>query len=223
METILIVDDDKKITRILEIQLKDAGYDVLVAHNGQEAVKTALSYDVDLVLMDIAMPIMNGVEAMKLIKEQKNVPVVLLTARDDTNDIVEGLDTGADEYITKPFVFDELAARLRARIRAHKNINTNEPVVTEYRGIHLDTTDFTTTVNGENCPLSKTEFDLLKYLIEKKGTVVSRDQLLKTVWGYTYGGSNNVDVYINYIRKKLAQHVDEEIIETVRGRGYIVR
>ncbi len=225
MERILVVDDDKKITRILKLQLSNSGYDVLVGHSGKEAVEIALQEQPNLVLMDIAMPEMDGVEAMKKIKEKLRIPVVLLTARDATSDIVEGFDTGADEYITKPFIFDELLARLRARLRQYQSSDTlpAHSKTIEYKGIHMDTSNYTVSILGEPSNFSKTEFNLLSYLLKKRGTVVSRDELLEEVWGYSYGGSNNVDVYVNYIRKKIAKHLNEEIVETIRGRGYIVK
>ncbi|MDO4753494.1 MAG: response regulator transcription factor [Bacillota bacterium] len=228
METILIVDDEHKITRILDLQLKHSGYNTLVANDARLAVKIALEQEVDLVLMDIMMPFMNGIEAMNLIKEKKpNLPIILLTAKDDTEDIVEGLDRGADEYVTKPFVFEELSARIRTRLRQSvqmKHVEAEqETTVIEYREIAVDTVKFEVSVSGQPISLSKTEFDLLLYLIKHKGKVISREELLQNVWGYSYGGSNIVDVYINYLREKISRHTDSKIIETVRGRGYMVQ
>lgn len=233
MKTILIVDDEQKITRILDLQLKHSGYHTLVAENGEEAVGLALGHDVDLILMDIMMPVMNGIEAMKQIKIQKpKIPVILLTAKDDTDDIVEGLDSGADEYVTKPFVFEELNARIRARLRNAQIISeegaksmdadSDNPII-EYKDIKIDPVRFECYVNGNLTSLSKTEFDLLLYLLKNKGKVVSREELLKNVWGYHYGGSNIVDVYINYLREKISRNMKTKIIETVRGRGYIIQ
>lgn len=229
MKTILIVDDESKITRILDLQLKHSGYNTLIAFDGKEAVETALNHDIDLILMDIMMPVMNGIEAMHLIKKQKpGVPVILLTAKDGTDDIIEGLDSGADEYVTKPFVFEELSARIRARLRgisdsaAGTNAATSDSVI-EYRNIKIDSDRFEVRIRGNLTNLSKTEFDLLLYLIQNKGKVISREELLENVWGYHYGGSNVVDVYINYLREKISRHIEEKIIETVRGRGYIIQ
>lgn len=233
MKTILIVDDEQKITRILDLQLKHSGYHTLVADNGEDAVALALGHDVDLILMDIMMPVMNGIEAMKRIKIQKpKVPVILLTAKDDTDDIVEGLDSGADEYVTKPFVFEELNARIRARLRSMQSTpedgakseesDSDSPII-EYREIKMDPLRFECYVGGKPTNLSKTEFDLLFYLLRNRGKVISREELLKNVWGYHYGGSNIVDVYINYIREKISRNMKTKIIETVRGRGYIIQ
>lgn len=226
MKKILIADDEAKIIRILALQLAAEGYEVLTAENGTEAVKLALKEDIALAVLDIMMPEMNGIDAMKEIKSQKGeLPVILLTARDDTEDIVTGLDEGADEYITKPFVFEELAARLRARLRSSNKSESAAKAagVVSHSCISLNTDNYEATINGEAAALSKTEFDLLAYLLQNSGKVVSRDELLQNVWGYSYGGSNIVDVYVNYLREKIAKHTDQKIIETVRGRGYIVQ
>lgn len=231
MKTILIVDDEQKITRILDIQLKHEGYHTLIANNGREAAEMALDHDVDLVLMDIMMPVMSGMEAMSLIKKKKPwLPIILLTAKDDTGDIIEGLDSGADEYVTKPFVFEELSARIRARLRNSANVprnttddNSGKESAVEYKEIKIDLERFEVYISGHLTNLSKTEFDLLLYMIQNRGKVISREELLENVWGYNYGGSNVVDVYINYLREKISRHIKYKIIETVRGRGYIIQ
>lgn len=219
----MIVDDEPRITRILDLQLKRAGYRTITAHDGKSAAQIALEQPVSIVLMDIMMPEMDGIEAMKIIKASKpGMPILLLTAKDDTEDIVEGLDEGADEYVTKPFVFEELHARIRARLRGASASSAGQSVRIQYKSIVMDTSTFETTINGKAAALSKTEFDLLSYFLQHTGKVISREELLENVWGYSFGGSNIVDVYINYLRDKIAQHTEEKIIETVRGRGYIV-
>lgn len=230
MNTILIVDDDTRIVRILELQLNKAGYRTLTADNGRTAVTLAQSHDIDLVLLDVMMPIMNGIDAMREIKKsKKQLPIILLTAKDDTDDIVFGLDSGADEYVTKPFVFEELHARIRARLRAAElsgnESGGNEPGSSDisYKMIRICPEKFEVLIDENAASLSKTEFDLLLYLVRNIGRVVSREELLENVWGYSYGGSNIVDVYINYLREKIARHTSEKIIETVRGRGYIIQ
>lgn len=244
MKKILIVDDEPRITRILDLQLRDSGYDTIVTHTGEDAVKIALAQDIALVLMDVMMPGMDGREAMQLIKEQKPaLPVLLLTARDDIKDIVSGLNQGADEYVTKPFVYEELEARIKARIRAAERYDATalgpNPVLQTNSGLQsnaasemndgrlqigeilIDTNTFQMFVQNNECTLSKTEFSLLYFLMINRDRVLSRDQLLKHVWGYTYSGSNVVDVYINYLREKISRHSDKKYIETVRGRGYL--
>lgn len=209
---------------MLEVYLKKEGYAVQIAHDGAQAVEMCGRSEISLVLMDIMMPVMNGVEAMKRIKsEQPKLPVLMLSARDETADIVEALDLGANEYITKPFSLEELSARIRAKFRETETLaSTADIAVTEYDDIRIDKNLFQAFFKDQPLPLSKTEFDLLCYLVTHRGKVISREELLKEVWGYHYGGSNVVDVYINYLREKLSACTCRKIIETVRGRGYII-
>lgn len=222
MSKILIADDEPKITRILDLQLKHEGYETLVASNGLEAVKLMEQEDVDLVLLDIMMPVMDGLEALKLIKERKpSVKAIMLTAKDAKENIVEGLDYGADDYVTKPFDADELLARIRAQLRTH--LSTTNHII-RFEGVAVNATTWEADVCGEPIVLSKTEFSLLKFLLESPGVMHSRETILQQVWGYDYfGGSNIVDVYIKYLRDKIEPILGKRIIHTVRGAGYIVK
>lgn len=222
MSRILIVDDEPKITRILDLQLKHEGYETLVASNGLEAVKMVEKENVDLVLLDIMMPVMDGFEALKHIKALKpSVKAIMLTAKDAKENIVEGLDYGADDYVTKPFDADELLARIRAQLRTHAS-HANE--IIRFEGVTVNATTWEVEINDEPIVLSKTEFSLLKFLLESPGVMLSRETILQQVWGYNYfGGSNIVDVYIKYLRDKIEPVLGKRIIHTVRGAGYIVK
>lgn len=222
MSRILIVDDEPKITRILDLQLKHEGYETAIASNGLEAVKAVENEDYDLVLLDIMMPVMDGFEALKHIKERKpSIKTIMLTAKDAKENIVEGLDYGADDYVTKPFDANELLARIRAQLRTHPT-HVNE--IIRFEDVTVNTTTWEAEINSEPIVLSKTEFSLLKFLLESPGVMLSRETILQQVWGYDYfGGSNIVDVYIKYLRDKIEPILGKRIIHTVRGAGYIVK
>lgn len=227
MEKILIAEDESKICRIIDLQLKHVGYETKTVSNGKDAVEAMATTEYDLVLMDIMMPIMDGVTACKLIKTQyPQTKVIMLTAKDDITDVITGLDSGADDYVTKPFIFEELLARIRANIR--KSTPSAQPVqkdnIIAFLDLEINTTTFE--VFRENLPitLSKTEFDLLYYMVLNKEIVLTREQILNHVWGYDYfGGLNIVDVYIKYLRDKVDRPFERKIIQTVRGRGYVVK
>jgi len=225
MPKILIAEDETKILRIIELQLKYAGYETALAHNGLEAIEKINAQPFDLVLMDVMMPKMDGLTACKAIKaEHPDIKVIMLTAKDDIQDIITGLDSGADDYVTKPFVFDELLARIRANLRKHSDSAVEEDELLVFEDLQMNTKNFEVTRCGQSIDLSKTEFDLLKHLVINKDIVLSREQILNRVWGYDYYGSPNiVDVYIKYLRDKVDREFDRKMIQTVRGRGYVVR
>lgn len=169
------------------------------------------------------LPQLNGYEVLKYIREHSpELPVIFLTAKDDTGDVVNGLNLGADDYITKPFIFDELLARIKANLRKKAAASPKNSVSFEDLAIDLDT--FMVTRGGESIELSKTEFDLLHYLVLNHGLVQSREQILNQVWGFDYFGNDNiVDVYIKYLRDKIDKPFERKLIQTVRGRGYVVK
>lgn len=224
MEKILIAEDESKIRRIIELQLKHIGYETVAVTNGKEALDALETASYDLVLMDIMMPIMDGITACKVIKTQyPNTKVIMLTAKDDINDVIVGLDSGADDYVTKPFIFEELLARIRANIRKTATVVNTDNIIS-FLDLEINTTTFE--VFRETLPitLSKTEFDLLYYMVLNKEIVLTREQILNHVWGYDYfGGLNIVDVYIKYLRDKVDRPFERKIIQTVRGRGYVVK
>ncbi len=226
-ERILIVEDEAQLARMLELELCYEGYEVILASDGREGMKLALTEKPDLLLLDIMLPGMSGIEVLRrLRKDGRNVPVILLTARDNVADKVAGLDAGANDYITKPFAIEELLARIRCALRTPfpleqggetGDLLTSGPVTLERSHRRVE-------VNGQEVELTRREFDLLRCLMEHKGTVLSRSTLLTTVWGYDYAGeTNTVDVYIRFLRNKIDHVYGLQLIETVRGVGYVIR
>lgn len=224
MEKILIVEDELKISRIIDLQLKYAGYDTDFAYDGSEALDKVRLNHYDLILMDVMMPKTDGITACNAIKRiNPDMKIIMLTAKDDINDVISGLDSGADDYVTKPFVFEELLARIRANIRKKANTTPTSEIMM-FEDLLINSVTFEVTRAGKLVELSKTEFDLLKHLIINKGIVLTREQILNKVWGYDYYGSLNiVDVYIKYLRDKIDRDFDRKLIQTIRGRGYVVR
>lgn len=224
MEKILIVEDEVKISRIIDLQLKYAGYETSLAFDGSEAIDKVNSDTYDLVLMDVMMPKTDGITACQAIKKlHPDVKIIMLTAKDDIQDVISGLDSGADDYVTKPFVFDELLARIRANIRKKSTPSPSSDLLV-FEDVLINSLTYEVTRSGKRVDLSKTEFDLLKHLIYNKGIVMTREQILNKVWGYDYFGSLNiVDVYIKYLRDKIDRGYDRKLIQTIRGRGYVVR
>ena len=221
MARVLIVEDDLGIAEFLQLELEHEGYDILYAADGRTALDIFEKNEPDLVLLDIRLPQLNGLEVLRRIRKTSNTPVIMLTARGDTFDKVCGLDSGADDYLAKPFEIEELLARMRAVMRRN---NTQEITPLKLRGIELNPNSMEVTVNKERVMLSKTEYLLLKTLLEHKNTVLSRDTIISTVWGEDhYIDENSVDVYVRYLRAKIDDKTDEEYISTVRGVGYVMR
>ena len=224
MEKILIVEDELKISRIIDLQLKYAGYDTDLAYNGAEAIEKANQNTYDLILLDVMMPVIDGLTACNAIKKlHPDLKIIMLTAKDDMQDVINGLDSGADDYVTKPFQFEELLARIRANMRKKATPATSEDILI-VDDVLIDLLKYEVTRAGKQIDLSKTEFDLLKHLFINRGIVLTREQILNKVWGYDYYGNLNiVDVYIKYLRDKIDRDYEKKIIHTIRGRGYIVR
>jgi len=224
MEKILIVEDELKISRIIDLQLKYAGYETDLAYNGAEAIEKANRNTYDLILLDVMMPVIDGLTACNAIKKlHPDLKIIMLTAKDDMQDVINGLDSGADDYVTKPFQFEELLARIRANMRKKAPPATSEDILI-VDDVLIDLLKYEVTRAGKQIDLSKTEFDLLKHLFINRGIVLTREQILNKVWGYDYYGNLNiVDVYIKYLRDKIDRDYDKKIIHTIRGRGYIVR
>ena len=223
MNTILMIEDDKKISRILELQLHHANFKTIAVYDGYSAAKSLKNNlaKSDLVLLDVMMPGFSGFEILKMIRElDSQIPVIFLTARDDTSDIVTGLKSGADDYVTKPFNFEELIARIGANLRKKETKKSN---VLRFKELYIDLSEFKAYREEQELSLSKTEFDLLYYLVLNHGNVKSRDQIIEQVWGYDFDGTENiVDVYIKYLRDKIDRGHDVKYIRTVRGRGYVI-
>lgn len=225
MAKILIVEDEKKIARFLELELKHEGYDVLTAFDGRSGLETAIESDPDLLILDLMLPELSGIEVCRRLRHTSDVPIIMLTAKDDVSDKVMGLDMGADDYVTKPFAIEELLARIRVAVkkrRARDAAISQESHRLTLGPVSLDLASWQTKVCGESVALTKKEFDTLRYLMEHHGTAVTRDQLMNEVWGYDYfGDSNIVDVYIRYLRHKIDDHFQIKTIHTIRSVGYL--
>lgn len=215
MSRILIAEDEPGIASFVEKGLRAAGFSTLVVEDGRTAAHAARDADFDLVILDLGLPVLDGREVLAEIRARgERLPVIILTARGGISDRVAGLEGGADDYVTKPFSFEELLARVKVRLRER---GTSETLRLEAGAVMLDLRTRRATVGGEEVELSAREFTLAEMLFRHRGQVVSRQQILSHVWGYDFDpGSNVVDVYVGYLRKKLGR----DLIETVRGMGY---
>lgn len=219
---ILFAEDEKSLNKIITKQLKAAGYSVDSCFDGGEAYDLITMTDYDAAIFDVMMPVMNGFELVKKIRAKGiDVPVLFLTARDSIEDRVTGLDIGADDYLVKPFSFDELSARLRVMTRKKYGKKTGVITIDD---LSIDTASMHVERAGKNISLSAKEYELLCYLAMNKGVVLSRGKIEDHIWNYDYeGGTNVVDVYIRYLRKKIDDGFDKKLIHTVRGAGYVIK
>jgi two-component system, OmpR family, response regulator ArlR len=216
---VLVIEDDAAISRVLQLELQHEGYDVEVARDGLEGLERALK-EPDLVILDLMLPRMDGLEVCKRLRAKSAVPVIMLTAKDRVPDRVAGLDLGADDYLTKPFATEELLARVRARLR-ERSPKSN---VIEYRDVVMDRDRREVTRGGKAVTLTAKEYALLEYLLLHRNKVHTRDELFNGVWGSDFlGDSNLIDVYIRYLRGKVDEGFDEKLITTVRGVGYTIK
>ncbi|MFJ5771861.1 response regulator transcription factor [Psychrobacillus sp. NPDC093180] len=227
-ESILVVEDEEKILRLLEIELEYEGYELGKATNGIDALEAYLSKKWDLILLDVMLPGMSGIELLRRIRLKDSlIPVILLTAKDSIEDKVSGLDLGANDYITKPFRMEELLARIRAVLRIKQVATSTVTVDDEWLHVgDLKVNEKTREVIRQECDIDLTpkEYDLLLYLLKNKRQVLDREQILEAVWGYDYDGETKiVDVYIRYLRKKVDANYDHALIHTVRGVGYVLK
>ena len=228
MTRILVVEDEEKIARFVELELKHEGYEVDKASDGRAGVELALSRDYDLVLLDILLPQLNGMEVLRRIRREKTTPVIMLTARDAVMDKVAGLDAGADDYITKPFAIEELLARIRVALKRREASEAGSETpgsrAIVVKGVSLDVERREVTANGEPVELTNREFEVLRVLMEHAGVVVSRERLATEALGYEFvGETNNVDVHIAHLRARLDDRLGIKLITTVRGVGYVIR
>ncbi|AEG58767.1 response regulator transcription factor [Desulforamulus ruminis] len=221
-QKILVIEDELKLSRFIELELKHEGYQVEQAHNGRDGLQKALDGEFDLILLDIMLPSINGMEILRRVRKHSEVPVILLTAKDETMDKVMGLDMGADDYVTKPFAIEELLARIRVALK--RKAPAIKSSVLQVHGLKMDLDQYSVTFNHEPIELTKREFDLLRYFLENKNIVLTREKLLEAVWGYGYAGDTNiVDVYIRYLRSKIDDKYHKKVIHTVRGVGYLLK
>ena len=223
-ERILLVEDEEKLARMVELELKYEGYSVEKAADGRRGLELALSGQFDLVLLDIMLPRMSGMEVLRRLRKESQVPVIMLTARDSVVDKVSGLDSGADDYVTKPFAIEELLARIRAALRKKGGAQVPQTPLLSAGEVILDVERHQVSVRGQPVELTKKEFDLLRCLLENKGRVLTREALLDAVWGFDFvGETNSVDVYIRFLRSKLDDAFGIKLIHTVRGVGYVIK
>lgn len=221
-ELVLVAEDDRAVRDAVERALVFEGYGVITARDGAEALQRVLNESPNLVLLDVMMPIVDGLETCRRLRASGNsVPVLMLTARTEVSDRVAGLDAGADDYLAKPFALEELLARMRALLRRSSNV-----VGEAYRvgDLVLDADSRTVDRDGTAIDLTKTEFDLLEFLVENAGVVLNREKIYEQIWGYDFETtSNSLDVYIGYLRRKTEAGGRSRIVHTVRGVGYVAR
>ena len=224
MQTLLFIEDDRDIRAALRLALEDEGYKVLEANNGASGLKTFSTETVDLVLLDLRLPDLSGFDVCRELRSKSLVPIIMVTAQTDTHDLVAGLEAGADDYVTKPVVAKELAARIRAALRRTTLLSTSSASIDRFvvHDVEMRSDQGIVLKNGVELPLTKTEYRLLHTFMENANKVLSRDQLLEHVWGYEYlGDSRLVDAHIRRLRLKIEDVPDEpKIIATVRGMGY---
>jgi DNA-binding response OmpR family regulator len=224
VQTLLFIEDDRAIRAALRLALEDEGYKVLESPDGQSGLNTFASETVDLVLLDLRLPDMSGFDVCRELRSKSLVPIIMVTAQTDTHDLVAGLEAGADDYVTKPVVAKELAARIRAALRRTTLLSTNSATIDRFtvRDVEMRSDQGIVLKAGVELPLTKTEYRLLHIFMENANKVLSRDQLLELVWGYEYlGDSRLVDAHIRRLRLKIEDVPDEpRIIVTVRGMGY---
>ena len=223
-ERILLVEDEEKLARMVEMELQYEGYEVDKAPDGRTGLDKALTGQFDLVLLDIMLPALSGMEVLRRLRRESRVPVIMLTARDTVVDKVSGLDMGADDYVTKPFAIEELLARIRAALRKRPAQAEEAAPLLTAGPLSMDTERHEVTVNGQAVTLTRREFDLLRCLLEHKEKVLTREALLDQVWGFDFAGETNaVDVYIRFLRSKIDEQFGVKLIHTVRGVGYTIR
>ncbi|OKP93405.1 DNA-binding response regulator [Paenibacillus sp. P32E] len=226
-QSILVIDDEAKISRLLELELTHEGYHVEVAKTGREGLDKALGQAWNLIILDIMLPELNGVEVLRrLRKVDAFTPVIMVTARNTTSEKVTGLDQGANDYITKPFEIEELLARIRANIRLHGNLPNpaEESNLLQIDNLMINKQTRDVVREGQKIELTPKEFDLLVFLTENKNHVLNREQIINHVWGFDFVGDTNVvDVYILYVRKKIDSGFKNKLIKTIRGIGYCIK
>ncbi len=223
VKNILIVEDERRLARFMELELTHEGYQVDIVSDGQSALMNLMNKKYDVMLLDLMIPIVDGIEVTRRARTFTDVPIIMITARDGLEDKVKGFDIGADEYMTKPFEMEELLARLRALFRKNET-KEEETKLLQFKALTLNRDTYEVYRDGQKKELTKKEFDLLAYLLENQGIVLTREKILNNVWGFDFEGETNVvDVYIRFLRSKLDDGYEDKLIHTVRGAGYIIR
>lgn len=222
MNKILIIEDETKIARFVELELKHEGYDVQTAFDGRSGLAMCESWQPDLLILDLMLPELSGIEVCRRLRQTSDIPIIMLTAKDDVSDKVMGLDMGADDYMTKPFAIEELLARIRVCLKKHRVDRDDPDAALTVGRLRMEPASYSTSFEGKPITLTKKEFDLLHYLWQHEHTAVSRDELLLNVWGYEFAGDTNiVDVYIRYLRQKIDDPFHVKTIHTIRAVGYM--
>lgn len=224
---VLIVEDERRIARFLQMELEHEGMNTAIEDNGRRAYERIMQENYDLVLLDVMLPDMDGFTICRKVRELSQVPIIMLTAKDDIDDKVQGLDIGADDYITKPFATPELLARMRVVLRrqeSQRETREAQEEILSVKNLIMYPARHEVKVDAVPVELTKKEYDLLEYLLRNKRNVLTRDQILSNVWDYDYMGDTNVvDVYIRYLRQKLDDRFQEKYIHTMRGVGYVIK
>lgn len=232
MSKILIIEDEENLAHFVELELKHEGYETYACESGRTGLEVALSEEWDAILLDLMLPDLNGLEVCRRVRQVKNTPIIMMTARDSVIDRVSGLDHGADDYVIKPFAIEELLARLRAvlrRVDLESEYNSSKQTTVSYRDLVIEKENRVVRRGDEIIELTKREYELLLTLMENVNVVLARNVLLKEVWGKEVGGyesqieTNVVDVYIRYLRNKIDRPGEDSYIQTVRGTGYVMR
>jgi len=219
---ILIVEDEKQMAMFIEMELIHEGYEVDIAYDGREGLEKVENKEYDLILLDVMIPSLNGIEVCRRIRQFSNVPIIILTAKTDIPDKVLGLDVGANDYLTKPFAIEELLARIRVYTR--EKVLKNKLDEIKVKDIVMNNITHEVRRAGKEIQLTKKEYDLLETLLINKNIVLSRDKLTEEVWGYDYVGDTNlVDVFIRYLRCKINDGFEDKLITTIRGVGYAIK
>ena len=220
MKKILIIEDESNISDFVKMELEYEGYEAEISEDGKEGLIKALREDYDLRVLDLMLPGISGLEVCRRLKKEKDIPVIMLSAKDSVMDKVAGLQIGADDYIAKPFAIEELIARIQVIFRRAEKVKSN---IIKFKDLSIQLESRTVMKNEEKINLTNKEYELLILLLNNKGKVVTRDNILNEVWGYDYyAGTNVVDVYVSYLRNKLDEKNKEAYIETVRAVGYII-
>lgn len=220
MKKILIIEDESNISDFVKMELEYEGYEAEISEDGKEGLIKALREDYDLIVLDLMLPGISGLEVCRRLKKEKDIPVIMLSAKDSVMDKVAGLQIGADDYIAKPFAIEELIARIQVIFRRTEKVKSN---IIKFKDLSIQLESRTVMKNEEKINLTNKEYELLILLLNNKGKVITRDNILNEVWGYDYdAGTNVVDVYVSYLRNKLDEKNKEAYIETVRAVGYII-
>ncbi len=223
-DKVLIIEDEVKLARFVQLELEHEGYEVIVANDGRTGIEKFYDENPDIILLDLMLPELSGIEVCRRIRKTSRVPIIMITAKGETMDKVLGLDSGADDYVTKPFAIEEVLARMRVALKRVKNFSEKANTVLRLKNLTIDTARRVVKVESDEIELTKREYELLLYLVKNKNIVITRDQILNNVWGYDYIGETNVvDVYVRYLRTKIDDKYDTKYIHTIRGVGYFAK